>query len=98
MGSGNRPTSSMSGLLHVPRVRMLGAYNWALASGVRVWCRKCLSLSEKAQLRLIYLVGWATMREKEGVSPPQSRHPGGEVGVATRALPGTLSQPCSAAS
>ena len=70
MGSGNRPTSSMSGLLHVPRVRMLGAYNWALASGVRVWCRKCLSLSEKAQLRLIYLVGWATMREKEGVPLP----------------------------
>jgi hypothetical protein len=70
---------------------MPGAYNGALASGVRVWwkkVRKCHLLSEKTQLRLIFPVGWATMREKEGAPLPGLIVPEEEVGVATRVLSG----------
>jgi hypothetical protein len=48
-----------SGVLRVPLIRMLGAYNRALASGcVRV--NGCERVTEKVQLCLMYVVGWAT--------------------------------------
>jgi hypothetical protein len=58
----------MGGVLRVPCVRMLGAYNEVLASGVCVaWSVQIMR--EKAQLRVICLVGWATMCER-GVPRP----------------------------
>jgi hypothetical protein len=60
------------GLLHVPHIRMLDAYNEALASGACVCgIAYCFSerVREKAQLRLISLVGWATLCERGGVFP-----------------------------
>jgi hypothetical protein len=59
------------GSLRVSYIRMLSAYNGALASDVRV-CVKESSPREKAQLRLIYVVGWATLRERGGVFPKRS--------------------------